>query len=71
MYQKMRHKIVRSDILPVGFTDHHLTIVEIFIKERSKSRFYWKFNTNLLEDHLFVVKFANFWQKLEAGIIKF
>ena len=31
-----RHKIVRSDILPVGFTDHHLTIVEIFIREIQK-----------------------------------
>ena len=62
-----RHKIVRSDILPVGFTDHHLTIVEIFIKKRSKSSFYWKFNTKLLEDHLFVVKFVNFLAKVEAG----
>ena len=66
-----RHKIVRSDILPVGFTDHHLTIVEIFIKKRSKSSFYWKFNTKLLEDHLFVVKFVNFWQKWKLEKINF
>ncbi len=48
-------------IHPVGFSDHSLVQVSIFVKDVKCSSAYWHFNVTLLSDIVFIDAFKYFW----------
>ncbi len=49
-------------ISPVGFSDHSLVVICVFLKCVKPSSAYWHFNTALLEDTNFKDIFVSFWK---------
>ncbi len=49
-------------ISPVGFSDHSLVVICVFLKCVKPSSAYWHFNTALLEDKNFKDIFVSFWK---------
>ena len=60
--ESVRNKVLKSEIQPVGFTDHHLVTFTLSLKDRTRTQTYWKLNVKLLEDVDFCVRFETFWE---------
>lgn len=53
-------------ISPVGFSDHSLVVICVFLKCVKPSSAYWHFNTALLEDSNFKEIFVSFWKNHQS-----
>lgn len=58
-----RNKILTSVIHPSGFSDHHMAAIDFTLSDKTKPRFYWCFNSKLLQDQNFCFKFLIFWEE--------
>ena len=68
--QGLRSKLTDSVIRPVGFSDHHLITVTIFLKQEV-NRSQWHFNNKLLQDETFCGNFKILWQKWKEKQLSF
>ncbi len=57
------NRVLKANIFPNGFTDHHLCMIEISLKKSQHCSYYWHFNLKLLHDSVFCEKFGLFWSK--------
>lgn len=57
------NRVLKANIFPNGFTDHHLCMIEMSVKKSQPSSYYWHFNLKLLHDSNFCDKFGLFWSK--------
>ena len=60
--QTLRAKLIKSCIIPVGFTDHHLITVDLCTSTGKTSSSFWRFNNQLIEDRFFCLSFRRFWE---------
>lgn len=56
------NRVINTNILPNGFSDHHMVTLDYNIVKVSRSTFYWHFNVKLLQDKDFFEKFCTFWE---------
>jgi len=61
--KKNSNRVLKANIFPNGFTDHHLCMIEMSLKKSQHCSYYWHFNLNLLHDSIFCEKFGLFWSK--------
>lgn len=63
------NRVSNANIFPNVFTDHHIATIDFNITTFKRPRFYWHFNTKLLQDRSFCGKFGDFWKlwKLNKG----
>lgn len=54
-------RVINCQIIPVGFTDHHLVVMELILSPTGKPKSFWHFNVKLLHDHSFCENFKLFW----------
>lgn len=50
----------------VGFSDHHLVVLDMNVTPTPITKSYWHFNTQLLKDVLFSEQFVRFWEKWQV-----
>ena len=50
-------RATNCQIVPVGFTDHHLILVDLVLSPTGKPRSSWHFNVKLLQDFKFCENF--------------
>ena len=55
------NQVFNCQILPVGFTDHHLVLMEFILSSTVKPKSFWYFNVKLLHDVTFCENFKLFW----------
>lgn len=56
------NRVLKSVISPNGFSDHHLSLIELSLKKSRSHSFYWHFNVKLLYDVTFCEKFELLWE---------
>uniref|UniRef100_A0A8C4N2U4 Endonuclease/exonuclease/phosphatase domain-containing protein n=1 Tax=Eptatretus burgeri TaxID=7764 RepID=A0A8C4N2U4_EPTBU len=56
--------VSNMNIIPSGFSDHHMVALRIHQPVRNRGAAYWTFNASLLDDQLFVDAFGVFWRAL-------
>lgn len=44
------NRVLKTNIFPNGFNDHHLCMIEMIFKKSQCSSYYWHFNLKLLHD---------------------
>ena len=68
MSRNRSNRLLGATILPVGFSDHHITMARLSISPGPRHASYWKFNVKLLQDATFCSGFPNVgerWQQRE------
>ena len=61
--ESVRNKVLKSEIQPVGFADHHLITLMLSLKDMTRTKTYWKLNVKLLEDADLCVLFETLWEQ--------
>lgn len=56
------NRVTNTNILPNGFSDHHMVTLDYNVVKMSRPKFYWHFNVKLLQDTDFYEKFCSFWE---------
>lgn len=59
-------RAANGTIHPVGFTDHHLVLVDLVLSHADRPRSFWHFNVKLLQDFTFCENFKMFWANWRA-----
>ncbi len=54
------NRVLKANIFPNGFTDHHLCMIEMSFKKSQHCSYYWHFNLKLLHDSVFVKSLGYF-----------
>ena len=57
------NRVRKAAITPVGFSDHHLMMVELSLSVPKIHSPYWHFNIRLMQDQLFCDFFSCFWKE--------
>lgn len=59
--QTYNNRLSKAVILPVGFSDHHLVILDFSLQVSPQRSSYWHFNARLIYDKTFCQSFSVFW----------
>lgn len=68
MSRNRSNRLLGATILPVGFSDHHITMARLSISPGPRQASYWKFNVKLLQDATFCAGFQTFWERWRQQI---
>ena len=58
------HSVIDAKIVPSLRSDHSAVVLKVNINTTEKGKGYWKFNNSLLDDKLYLNKFAVLWDTL-------
>lgn len=69
--QTYNNRLIKATILPVGFSDHHLVMVDFSLLTHPQRCPYWHFNVRLIHDQAFCQAFSDFWNQWRLRKVDF